>query len=162
MANPITPMGRSRSTDIFEIAREQDEQRRINEDNEHFNRTGENRRSAGTYDPLVDNDRYRDIANDGDSYDENNRTYTVYTSTGRGYAEDTPTEIIESPARPLITVATRPTIQRNRPVQSPQSKEREAYIEREKIKEEKKINEMIDESKNKFNKNIISGISLDD
>ena len=147
MANPIRPIGMSRDVDIFDEARIQDEQREARENLEHFNRTGENRRQVGTYDPLVDNDRYRDVANDGDSYDET--AGSPFNNRNRVYSEDSPTQIIEQITRP----------QSSRSICLEKEK---VKLKKEKIKEDNKINEMIDKGKNKFNKNIISGISLEE
>jgi len=72
MANPIQPVS---GNDIFESARQQDEERRRREAQEHYERTGERLPEYHEYDPLVPiNGREPpDVANDGDSYDERNR-----------------------------------------------------------------------------------------
>jgi len=100
MANPITPIGRSRissfdSGDIVETAARQDRERREREDDDYYRRTGLRRDPVREYDPLVPiNGRENvDIANDGDTYDEN---YRPTRPNGEGYAEDNPTVIIEN------------------------------------------------------------------
>ena len=100
MANPITPIGRSRissfdSGDIVETAARQDRERREREDDDYYRRTGLRRAPVREYDPLVpiNGRESADIANDGDTYDEN---YRPRRPNGEGYAEDNPTVIIEN------------------------------------------------------------------
>jgi hypothetical protein len=99
MANPISPVG---SRDIFESARLQDEERRLREIQEHFERTGEMLIDPSPNDPLVPINGYTppDIASDGDTYVENNPTQLQNTASsddireimdgifGRGYLEN--------------------------------------------------------------------------
>jgi hypothetical protein len=185
MANPITPSGRRRSSDydrddIASAARRQDEERRIREDNAYFERTGINRPPAGTYDPLVDNDR-PDVAYDGDSYDDN--PFNRHTASGE-YAEDSPTRIIDSnsgdeetirdaairrgleTSRETISVSDAAAIFRQISGDNASSirasrAEREAHIQREKVKTDKEFLEKATKHRSKF-KNAINGLELDE
>lgn len=160
MANPITPSGFRRrlvpealysfqNEDIAESARRQDAERRIREDNQYFERTGVNRPPVQEYSPLVDNDR-PDIANDGDSYDES-RQYN-FSAIGE-YVEDNPTRLIEPNQQNIL---------RNRSSRIRAcNEERDAYIDREQIKQEKEFQEKSEKQKKRF-KNAISGLGVNE
>ena len=171
MANPITPSGRPRRSSfnpsdflsdgtILDAARRQDEERRIREDNALFERTGVNRPPVPEYSPLVDDDR-PDVANDGDSYEENN-----HTVSGE-YAEDSPTRIIDSSGRTVSEIRGRTvsetynSIVRYNPRQRSRNSEQQAYMQREHIKEDKEFEDKVNNRKNKF-KNPIIGLGLND
>lgn len=161
MANPITPSGRPRrlrpealygyqaEQDIAEAARQQDIERRIREDNAHFERTGINRPPVPEYSPLVDDDR-PDVANDGDSYDE--RPYNRHTVDGE-YVEDSPTRIID---RIIEDSSRRRNTGRTRTLRN----EQRAYIEREQVKEDKEFQEKVSKRRKKF-RNAITGLGID-
>jgi len=156
MANPIIPSGNRRRVDnsislyeidIAEAARRQDIERRIREDNDHFERTGENRSPVSDYSPLVDDDR-PNVVNDGDSYDENNHT------VAGEYVEDSPSRIIDPDS-----IRRRENSFVDNVLSIP--KEREAYFQREKIKEDKVFKEKVDNRKKKFN-NSIAGLAINE
>lgn len=159
MANPITPSGRRRISpiesfdggDIGEAARRQDEERRIREDNAYFERTGINRPPIRENSPLVDNDR-PDIANDGDSYDERFR--------GRDFVENNPSRIIDPDA--ISNNVRRNNWGRGTPniITTPRN-EREAYVQREQIKQDKEFQEKVEKTKKKF-RNAISGLEINE
>ena len=98
MANPIVPIGRRLVVDdafgIESRARSQDIERTIREDDEHFRLTGENRLRREPIGPLVDDDIRNDVANDGDSYDEQLQLFRRSHTASGDWAEDTPTAII--------------------------------------------------------------------
>lgn len=151
MANPITPSGNRRYLNPVEEAQNQDRERRIREDNAYFERTGENRPPIPEYSPLVDNDR-PNVAYDGDSYDDRFNRHTAFGD----YAEDTPTRIID----PDAIIAEIGAMQglNTRPI--PRT-EREAYIQRERIIEDKDFQVKAEETKNKF-KSAIGGLQIDE
>lgn len=183
MANPVTPTDRRRlvssaylDLDTFTMrARRQDEERRIREDDEYFRRTGENRSPLPQNSPLVEDDIPdtlvpRDIADDGDDYDEaDNRHREIlreYHSSEGDWAEDSPTRIHENPVRPsrVVDSQIRDIVASNsepdfsRPV-SPA--ERRAYLRREREKQESVDNKMAEKNRQKYN-NSISGLEVDD
>ena len=146
MANPIMPAG-IRRMDAVEEARAQDRERRIREDDEYFRRTGVNRPPVYEIDPLVDNDRYRDVAADGDTYDD---SYTSLRSPSTDeYVENSPSEIIDPDSR------RRPRSPR------PPRNEREAYVQRERELEEKEFQRQTKENLKRFN-NGITCLELDE
>jgi len=164
MANPIIPSGQriglrlGEINDPVERARRQDEERRIQEDDEHFRRTGENRQPVTDYSPLVEDNPRNDIADDGDSYDEPISPYHRSEHSADGeWAEDTPTQIID-PDNPRT----------RRPNNTSQIREglsslaeREAYFRREREKEDLKLKELENVNRRKYN-NSISGLETDD
>jgi len=151
MANPIIPSGHRRgafdlaSIDIADVARNQDTERRIREDNNYFEQTGINRPPISERSPLVDNDR-PDVANDGDSYDERNFSYTG------NYVENAPTRLIEPNER--RSSGTRERISASR-------EERNAYVQREQIKEDKEFKIKAEKTKKKYN-NAIKGLDINE
>lgn len=153
MANPITPVGFNHGRDIVEEAAAQDEERNIRADEEHFRRTGQNRRPRRLDNPLVDNNPSPDLANDGDSYDlENNDPPSEY-------AEDSPTTFIDNvPSQNSRRNGLTDTQQnilgafQDYTNRYPRQREVDAYNQREKEKEEKELEEIkkkrIEQSKN--------------
>jgi hypothetical protein len=159
MANPIIPSGQRIIRQIGELddpverARRQDEERRIREDDEHFRRTGENRPPITDYSPLVEDNPREDIANDGDSYDEQplfHQRPNNHTVAG-DWAEDDPTEIIN------------PDNQRNRRASGSSQRvmsERESYLRREQEKKDNEQKTLENKNRKKYN-NITSGLEAD-
>jgi len=173
MAKSIKPVGKSKNThgfsfidgcDIAEMAKQQDRERRIREDNEYFEKTGINRLPHVEYDPLVPINGYTppDIADDGDSYDESISEYNHHTADGE-YAEDSPTKIIE----PCKKKSKKSEIDEDLLYfygidvngSKASKEETKAYIEREKIKRERDFTEKADKRKKKC-KNAITGLEL--
>jgi hypothetical protein len=168
MPRPITPSGRPRELydsfiggDVVDRARQQDEERRIQEDNIHFQRTGENRPPIYEINPLVDNDM-PNVANDGDTYDDNS------TPPLTGYAEDSPTQIVDpdNPRRRLNNQNRRnntatTSMPNNRGMIPSSAQAREAYLQREQVVEDIKFREKADKNKKKH-RNAISGLDLGD
>ena len=182
MANPITPSGRPRrdSLDIFEAARNQDEERQVREDNQYFEQTGINRPPREIYDPLVDNNT-QDVARDGDSYDDQPFRDPIVEN----YAEDAPSQIIdEGPRgranssrqhferqRSLLSEAINASILRegidpNIMARPSSTNARQAYLERQRIvenkintEEERKTKEKVEVNKKKFI-NSITGLDI--
>lgn len=176
--NPIRPVGNASLSidDVQERARRQDEERRIREDDEHFRQTGENRLTSEPQGPLIEDNRI-DVANDGDSYDENS-SHLAYLirNTERGYVEDQPTQIIDPSTnrqddsnRNLDNDDSDNILARNRLNEAvmanggrPVTREqREAFIRREIEAKEQENKKLAEENKVKFN-NAISGLELDD
>jgi len=164
MANPIIPSGRRRrlewlpdGSDIAEAARRQDEERRIREDDEHFERTGENRPPRQFNDPLVDNDR-PNVAYDGDTYAEDAPTRIILPDAEddlRGiYGIDIGREIRNLRAAERIN-----TVDRN--TRAASRSEREAYVQREQEINNKEFQAKVEKTKKKYT-SAIKGLQLDD
>ena len=142
MPKPVSPIGNRRvssydSHDIAENAKRQDEERRIREDNAFFEQTGINPKPYTPIDPLVPINGYtpEEVANDGDDYMDSG-----------AYSEDAPTQLIDpSNNRRTLTNAS--------------GKARQAYFEREKIKEDREIKVKIEKNSKKF-KNAIIGLQI--
>ena len=140
MPNKIKSLIEDYGYDIVEKAKQQDQERRIREDNDYFEKTGINRIPLKIDDPLVPIGNYPDIADDGDTYDEN---YNPNHHTADGeFAEDKPTYLIK-----------------DRTQVDP--KEKAAYEKREKVKQEKEFEDKKNKRKNKFT-NAIRGLVLDE
>jgi hypothetical protein len=182
MANPITPNGNRRNSgDIFDAARRQDEERQIREDNQYFEQTGINRPPRETYDPLVDNNT-QDVARDGDSYDDQPFRNPIVENY---YSEDAPSQIIDNGPRgranssrqnferqrsllseAINTSMAREGINPNIPARPASTNARQAYLERQKVienkvsaEEERKFKEKAEENKKKFG-NSIMGLDI--
>jgi hypothetical protein len=145
MPNPITPSGRRSpkriepigdSFDITENARRQDEERRIGEDNAFFEKTGINPKPYEPVDPLVPINGYvpPPVADDGDSYIDMD-----------GYVDDEPTRLIDPDVPRSLKHATKT--------------ERQAYFEREKIKEQREMKVKVEKNSKKY-KNPIIGLEI--
>lgn len=95
MPNPIRPLGRPinqwsfDSSDIENEGRRQDRERRLREDEEYFRRTGMRRPPIMDFNPLVDSNPSPDIANDGDSYVEDNPSELLETHESFGISKKT-------------------------------------------------------------------------
>jgi hypothetical protein len=146
MANPIMPSGRRRMG-ALEEAITQDRERRIREDEEYFQRTGINRPPRYEIDPLVDNDRYRDVAADGDTYDDRYTPPLGHRTLEGEYVEDSPSQLIDPDSR-------------RRSIPRAPRNEREAYMQRERETEEKEFQRQVKENLKRFN-NGITSLELD-
>lgn len=167
MANPVTPLGRRPSRDIYEEASLQDEERQIREDDLHFRRTGENRRPRRLDSPLVDNNPSPDIANDGDNYELEEDLSNMHMAE---YSEDNPTEFIgnlpsqNSRRQSAISNQLRDILY-NLPPPSNSRHQRmstvDAYNRREREKQEKDFNEL-KEKRIEKSKNAILELKIED
>ena len=191
MANPIIPSGNPRgrllpgalySSDIDENislrARRQDEERSIREDDEHFRMTGENRLPRSVDNPLVEDNVPRDVADDGDSYDEPLPYFRRNHTASGEWAEDTPTRIIDQ--RNVDDLMAAHGIDASREMGiiretggnlgaalndnasriSASRREREAYVRREQEKKDEEQKILEEKNKKKYN-NAISGLEAD-
>jgi len=144
MANPrlVSPVGFSRNVDVLTAAQQQDRERRIREDDEHFRRTGENREPIEEEEFLVPISSYVPPVIADEIEVEGG---VVHTSPLEGYVEDQPSSIID----PSFV----------RPPRQITSMERIAYLERQHELEEKKMKIVLEKVKKKFN-NAITGLEL--
>ena len=144
MANPrlVSPVGFSRNVDVLTAAQQQDRERRIREDDEHFRRTGENREPIEEEEFLVPINGYVPPVIADEIEVEGG---VVHTPPLHSYAEDHPSSIIDSSS-----------VRRPRQITSI---ERIAYLERQHEFEEKKMQVVLEKVKKKFN-NAITGLEL--
>jgi hypothetical protein len=152
MANPITPIGRTRISsvdlrDIVETAARQDRLRSEREEDDYYRRTGLRRDPVREYDPLVPiyGREEVDIADDGDSYDENYRPRIASREYYReDYIEDNPTVIIEDVVE----------LRRSNPAPSNLANIRNNTQERAVNKENEEIKQQIEKKKSEINDSI--------
>jgi len=173
MANPVRPIGRSGFHENFDPeneGRRQDRERREREDEEFFQRTGAHRTPIPEYSPLVDQDSVQyDVADDGDSYIEDNPSEVHDNDDNDDDAIDSTVEtIVNESGEIAYTVTDR---RRNLPVTaaydlrgiSPNEARRvnihQTYVmkQKEKQEEDKEFEKLVEESKNKIG-NAIEGL----
>jgi hypothetical protein len=144
MANPIIPVGFVGGSDIFETARQQDEERRTREVVNYIARTGHIPPPVREHSPLIEDDVRPDIADDGDSYNNLGSVSSAMDNIfGHSYME--PSES-----------------RRTRMEAVTQEQNQKEQAEQVRIQKEKEEIEMLRQVAKKRFSNPISGLSLND